>query len=104
MNISPTFAPITRGVEQGDVAIVKTYAQDLRSLLEEADFTERKAFLRSFIKQIEVNKKQVTIHYNLQVPQGMPSSERVGVLPIDTLGGAECTIDRTFELAFSLSI
>ena len=47
---------IAQGVEQVDVAIMKTYAQDLRSLLEEADFTERKAFLRSFIKRIEVNK------------------------------------------------
>jgi hypothetical protein len=75
-----------RGVEQVDVAIVKTYAQDLRSLLEEADFTERKAFLRSFIKRIEVNKKQVTVYYNLPMPQDM-SSQQVGVLPIDTLGG-----------------
>jgi chromosome segregation ATPase len=33
---------IAQGVEQVDVAIVKTYAQDLRSLLEEADFTERR--------------------------------------------------------------
>ena len=41
---------VVRGVDQVDVAMVKTYAQDLRSLLEEADFTERKALLRSFIK------------------------------------------------------
>ena len=66
---------------------MKTYAQDLRGLLEEAGFTERKAFLRSFIKRIEVNKEQVTVHYNLPIPQGMPSSEQVGVLPIETLGG-----------------
>ncbi len=80
---------IARGVEQVDVAIVKPYAQDLRGLLEEAGFTERKAFLRSFIKRIEVNRKQVTVHYNLPIPQSMPSSEQVAVLPIDTLGGAE---------------
>jgi hypothetical protein len=52
------------------VVIVKTYAQDLRSLLKEADFTERKTSLRSFIKRIEVNKKQVTVHYNLPMPKG----------------------------------
>ena len=78
---------IAQGVEQVDVAIVKTYAQGLRGLLEEADFTERKAFLRSFTKRLEVNKEQVTVHYNLPIPQGMPSSEQVGVLPIETLGG-----------------
>jgi len=94
---------LIRGIEQVDVAIVKTYAQYLRGLLEEADFTERKAFLRSFIKRIEVNKEQVTVHYNLPIPQGMPSSEQVGVLPIETLGGAGVSIGRTFKLAFSLT-
>jgi site-specific DNA recombinase len=78
---------IARRVEQVDAATVKAYARDLRSLLEEADFTERKAFLRSFIKQIEVNKKQVTVYYNLPMPQDVQSREQVGVLPIDTLGG-----------------
>ena len=78
---------VVRGVEQVDVAIMKAYAQDLRSLLEEADFIERKSFLRSFIKRIEVNKEQVTIHYNLPMPQDGKSKEQTGVLPIDTLGG-----------------
>ncbi len=80
---------LARGVEQVDVDMVKTYAQDLRALLNQADLTERKAFLRSFVKRIEVNKKQVTVHYNLPIPQGMPLKEQVGVLPIETLGGAE---------------
>jgi site-specific DNA recombinase len=48
---------VVQGVGKVDVDIVKAYAQDLRSLLEESDFTERKAFLRSFIKRIEVGKK-----------------------------------------------
>jgi site-specific DNA recombinase len=78
---------LARGVEQVDVDIVKTYAGDLRALLNQADITERKAFLRSFISRIEVNKKQVTIHYNLPIPQGVPSNEQSGVLPIETLGG-----------------
>jgi len=42
----------------GGPSIVKTYAKDLWSLLEEADITKRKAFLRSFIKRIKVNKRQ----------------------------------------------
>jgi len=62
MNISSTFTPITRGVEQVNVAIVKTNAQDLRSLLKEANFTDRKAFLRSPIKRIEVTEKQLTVY------------------------------------------
>jgi hypothetical protein len=59
----------------------------LRSLLKEADFTERKPSLRSFIKRIEVNKKQVTVHYHLPMPKGERSKEQMGVLPIVTLGG-----------------
>jgi site-specific DNA recombinase len=82
---------IVQGVEQVDLAMVKAYVQDLRSLLEEADFAEKKVFLRSFIKRIEVNQKQVTIHYNLPMPQDERGKERVEVLPIDTLGGAEGT-------------
>ena len=75
---------VVRGVEQVDAAMVKAYAQDLRGLLEEADFTERKTFLRSFIERIEVNKKQVIVRYNLPIPQDVKSKEQIGVLPIDT--------------------
>jgi len=95
---------VARGIAQGDVAMVKTYAKDLWSLLEEADITKRKAFLRSFIKRIKVNKRQAAAYYNLPIPQGMPSREQVEVLPIETSGGAGVTIGRTFELAFSLTI
>ncbi len=59
---------VAQGVGQVDVDTVKSYAQDFRGLLEESDFTERKAFLCSFIKRIEVNEEQVTIHYHLPLP------------------------------------
>ena len=67
--------------------MVKAYAHDLRDLLEEADFTERKAFLRSFIKRIEVNKEQVTVSYDLPVPQDSRAKEQTQVLSIVTTGG-----------------
>ncbi len=79
---------VVQGVKQVDIDTVKSYAQDLRGLLEESDFTERKAFLRSFIKRIEVNKEQITIHYHLPLPQGDKERVTLEVLPIDTLGGA----------------
>jgi len=85
-----------------NVATVKTNAQDLRSLLKEANFTGRKAFLRSFIKRIEVSRNQIKVYYNLPIPQDEKTKAQAEVLPIDTLGGAECTIDRTFSLAFNL--
>jgi hypothetical protein len=33
----------------------KSYAQDLRSLLEEGDFTQSKNFLCSFMKKVVIN-------------------------------------------------
>ncbi len=82
---------VARGVEEVDVSIVKSYARDLRNLLEESDFTERKAFLRSFVKRVEVDKDEVTVHHKLPLPPEGRSRETVSVLPIDTFGGAEGT-------------
>ena len=45
---------VVEGVRQVDINVVRAYAEDLRNLLEEADFIERKAFLRSFIKRVEI--------------------------------------------------
>ena len=66
---------------------MKKYARDLRTLLEESDFTERKAFLRSFVKRVEVSRNEVTVHYKIPLPPEGETKERVSVLPIDTFGG-----------------
>ena len=72
-----------------DANTVKAYAQDLRGLLDEAEVTERKAFLRSFIKRIEVGEKEVRVLYQVPIPQTGASHGDVQVLPIDTLGGVK---------------
>ena len=77
------------GVQEVDAAVVKAYAQDLRGLLEEAELAERKAFLRSFVRRVDVNGGQVTLHYALPVPPDGRTAEQIGVLPIVTFGGAE---------------
>jgi chromosome segregation ATPase len=61
---------VVHGVEQVDLDTVKSYAQDLPSLIMEAGITERKAFLRSFIRRIEINGDRATINYLLPFPQG----------------------------------
>jgi chromosome segregation ATPase len=93
----------TQGATHVNAEIVKSYAEDLKSLLKEADITESKAFLRSFIKRIEINNNQAVIHYNLPLPPHRADMQTAGVLPIDTPGGAGVTIGRTFELVFSLN-
>jgi hypothetical protein len=58
-------------------------------MLEEGEFPERKAFLRSFIEKIQVDKDQVKVIHKLPPPNG---KDRVAVLPIDTLGGPQGTV------------
>jgi hypothetical protein len=87
---------VVQGVSQVGVDVVKAYARDLKDLLEGADYVERKAFLRSFVKRTEVNKDQVTVQYKLPTPQN-GKNENIEVLPIDTLGGPFGTVP---ELCF----
>ena len=79
---------VAQGVEEVEVDIdtVKSYTRDLKSLLEESDITERKAFLRSFIKRIEINRDRVIVYYHLPLPQGENRKVAAEVLPIVTPG------------------
>ena len=65
-------------------------AADLRSLLEEADFNEKKAFLRSFVKRIVVDGTQAKVTYKLppqRTSKGVREIEEV--LPIVTSSGED---------------
>ena len=79
---------VVQGMEEVDIDIVKSYTKDLKSLLEESDITERKAFLRSFIKRIEINRDRVIVYYHLPLPRGEKGKVAAEVLPINTFGGA----------------
>ncbi len=80
---------VVQGIEEVDIDMVKSYTRDLKSLLEESDITERKAFLRSFIKRIEINKNEARVYYHLPLPQGEKRKVAAEVLPIVTPGGAK---------------
>ncbi len=80
---------VVEGVQHVEVEAVKTYAQDLRNLLEEGDFTQSKTFLRSFVKKVTINGDKAKILYRLPMPPDGKRTQSVGVLPIDTPGGAE---------------
>ena len=73
--------------QQLDFEAVGAYVADLRHLLEESEVAQRKAFLRSFVKKIVVDKDRVKLYYNLPVPPDGRKVETVGVLPIDTPSG-----------------
>jgi len=48
-----------------DISIVKDYMDDLKASLIKVSIVERKSFLRSFSKRIEVNLPQVIINYTI---------------------------------------
>ena len=79
---------IGQEVKHVDAETIKSYAEDLKSILEEADIAESKAFLRSFIKRVEVRQNEAEIFYNLPIPSG-GGSQSTTVLPMVTFGGAE---------------
>ena len=61
---------------------------NLRSLLEESTLTERKSFIRSFVKEVKVAGDEVLLTYTMPLPpQGIPE-ERVEVLSSVHYGGA----------------
>jgi site-specific DNA recombinase len=77
----------TRVVKHMDVDIVKAYAKDLRRLLGEVDILQSKAFLRSFIKRIEIDGGSAKIHYVVPMPPDAKTKESLEVLPMVTFGG-----------------
>ena len=79
---------VVAGVQHVDVETVKSYAQDLRSLLEEADFTQSKTFLRSFVERITIEASKAKIQYRLPMPPDCKMIQYIGVLPINTPSGA----------------
>ena len=84
--------------------LVKSYINDIRNTLDECLLTDRRAFIRSFIKEIVVLQQEVKLIYTIPLlPDGL-KEESVGVLSIVRYGGRYCTKDRTriFNLTFSL--
>ncbi|MDO8688570.1 MAG: recombinase family protein, partial [Dehalococcoidia bacterium] len=77
---------VLRGLEPLDLSAVKARAKEMQAMLQKTEITERKGFLRSFIKRIEVDKTKVTIFYHLPLTVDGSGADKT-VLPIATLGG-----------------
>ncbi|WP_435367237.1 recombinase [Dehalococcoides mccartyi] len=68
-----------------NLGMVKAYANDLKQLLNESEITDCKTFLKTFVKKIETDSRNVSLKYTLPLPG---TNRRREVLPIDTFGGA----------------
>ncbi|MCL0036383.1 recombinase family protein, partial [Dehalococcoidia bacterium] len=53
-----------RRVELADLKTVRHYVNDLHNLLSESPLTERRAFIRSFVKEVKVTGDEALLTYN----------------------------------------
>jgi site-specific DNA recombinase len=91
-----------RKVELADLSTVKDYVSDLRHTLEESPLSARRAFIRSFVENIIVTKKEVQLNYTIPLlPKGL-TEEKVGVLPTVHYGGRYWT--RTSDLCDDMTL
>jgi hypothetical protein len=95
---------LDRKVELADLEMIPHYVDDLHNLLKQGSLTERRAFIRSFVKEVRVTGNEAVLSYSTPILPEKVVIEKEGVLPTVQYGGLPCTIRRTFELAFSLTI
>jgi site-specific DNA recombinase len=76
-----------RKIELANPEIVKAYVEDLRQLIESSELSERKAFIKSFVKEIKVIGNEGRIRYTFPIPPDNHEEERLGVLPTVRYGG-----------------
>jgi len=54
-----------RRVELADLETITRYVKNLRNLLDESSIAERKSFIRSFVREIEVTRDNVLLKYTI---------------------------------------
>ena len=76
-----------RRIELADQEIITRYVEDLRNLLSESPLTERKSFIRSFVKEVKVTGQDVLLTYTIPMPPKGITTEEVSVLSTVQNGG-----------------
>ena len=74
-----------RHIELASPEILSRYVNDLRKLLTVSELTEKKAFIRSFVKGIKVVGDEATLTYVM--PLNGLIEQKIGVLPIVQYSG-----------------
>ena len=93
-----------RRVTLDKMETITAFAQDMSGYLKTSELTESRAFIRSFVKEIEVRPGKATIHYSIPTPEDSPigggdAAEVVlngGVMNMGVVGGPILTIDRSW--------
>jgi site-specific DNA recombinase len=76
-----------RKAELADMNTVTDYVEDLRNLLSHSSITEKKSFIKSFVREVKVTGKEVMIRYAMPVQCGLVTTRATTVPPIVHDGG-----------------
>jgi len=76
-----------RKIELASPEVVRKYVQDLRQFLDSSDLPERRAFIKSFVKEVRVTGTDGKIRYTFPIPPDNLEEENLGVLPTVRYGG-----------------
>jgi len=76
-----------RKVELADLETISYYIDDLHDLLKEGSLTERRAFIKSFIKEVRVIDGDAILSYSIPILPEKAAIEKEGVLPSVQYGG-----------------
>ena len=66
-----------------------SYVRELEQVLSQASFLQQKAFLRSFVKRVEVNPDRVVLDYSIPMPLEKNRTSTSEVLYINRDGRAK---------------
>jgi site-specific DNA recombinase len=81
-------ALLNRKVELADLNAIVAYVEDLKTILMDSPLTERRAFIRNFVKEVKVTGDEVLLSYTIPLPPGGIVEEKAGVLSIVQHGSA----------------
>jgi site-specific DNA recombinase len=66
---------------------VRQYVENLRQFIDSRELTERRSFIKSFVKEIRIIGNQGCIKYTFPIPPDDRNEEQLGVLPIVRYSG-----------------
>ena len=76
-----------RKIELAGPELTRQYVEDLRQFIDSTDLLERRAFIKSFVKEIRVTGNEGRIKYTFPIPPDNHEEEELGVLPIVRYSG-----------------
>ena len=76
-----------RKIELASPEVVRKYVEDLRQFIDSSELTERRAFIKSFVKEVRVMGNEGRIRYTFPIPPDNHEEEGLGVLPIVRYSG-----------------